>query len=117
LKLKQKILFQNLSSVSVSSLSDELFVLHTESENKSGQPVKSDWIYVAEHVIELLVHLSTVNNSTSINFADNNTIACNVSTTKQVHIDFDTVAQSTTSGQVIRKASKQRLSVIVPLQG
>jgi myosin-1 len=110
-KLKQKIPFCNLTNVSVSSLSDGVFVLHTDTETSSGKHTKTDWIYVAEHVIELLVYLCTVYDKSKLVFADNNTIACNVTTNKQVHIDFGT---GPTTSQVVKRASRQRLSVIVP---
>jgi len=115
-KLKQKIAFSTLSGVSLSPLSDELFVLHTDTDTNSGKHVKSDWIFVADSVIELLVFLCSVKPNTNLTFADNNTIACNVSATKQVHIDFDTTpTAAAAASQMIRKASKQRLSVMVPM--
>lgn len=111
-RLKLRVPFSNLTSVSVSSLNDGFFLLHTDTTDNSGKHVIADWIYEADYVIELLTYLS-ITCDKQVLFADN-TIACNVTNNKQVHIDFDTGPTYQVSRRRTPGSSQQRLSVIVP---
>nr|XP_033777293.1 unconventional myosin-Ic isoform X1 [Geotrypetes seraphini] len=105
-KLKQRIDFAKLKGISVSSLSDSLFVLHVHCDDNRQ---KGDVLLQSDHVIETLTKIAmsaekvnNVNiNQSSIKFA--------VGSGKEGIIDF-------TSGSelLIAKAKNGHLSVVAP---
>ncbi|XP_056127040.1 myosin Ic, paralog b isoform X1 [Rhinichthys klamathensis goyatoka] len=105
-KLKQRIDYSSLKGISVSSLSDGMFVLHVACEDNKQ---KGDVVLQNEHVIETLTKVAIcADKINSINI-NQGSITFNVAQGKEGIIDF-------TSGSelLIAKAKDGHLSVIAP---
>lgn len=105
-KLKQRIDYSSLKGISVSSLSDGMFVLHVACEDNKQ---KGDVVLQNEHVIETLTKVAIcADKINSINI-NQGSIKFNVAQGKEGIIDF-------TSGSelLIAKAKDGHLSVIAP---
>uniref|UniRef100_A0A4W3ITL5 Myosin Ic, paralog b n=1 Tax=Callorhinchus milii TaxID=7868 RepID=A0A4W3ITL5_CALMI len=103
-KLKQRIDYNNLRGISVSSLSDGLFVLHVPCEDNKQ---KGDVVLQSDHVIETLTKLAmTADKVNNINIIQGS-IKFTVGQGKEGIIDF-------TSGSelIISKAKNGHLSVV-----
>ncbi|XP_016133748.1 unconventional myosin-Ic-like [Sinocyclocheilus grahami] len=105
-KLKQRIDYSSLKGISVSSLSDGMFVLHVACEDNKQ---KGDVVLQSEHVIETLTKVAIcADKMNSINI-NQGSIKFNVAQGKEGIIDF-------TSGSelLIAKAKNGHLSVTAP---
>uniref|UniRef100_A0A671NAB0 Unconventional myosin-Ic n=1 Tax=Sinocyclocheilus anshuiensis TaxID=1608454 RepID=A0A671NAB0_9TELE len=105
-KLKQRIDYSSLKGISVSSLSDGMFVLHVACEDNKQ---KGDVVLQSEHVIEALTKVAIcAEKMNSINI-NQGSIKFNVAQGKEGIIDF-------TSGSelLIAKAKNGHLSVTAP---
>ncbi|XP_072445298.1 unconventional myosin-Ic-like [Chiloscyllium punctatum] len=105
-KLKQKIDYVNLNGISVSSLSDGLFVLHVPCEDNKQ---KGDVVLRSDHVIETLTKLAiAADKASSINI-NQGSIKFTIKHGKEGIIDF-------TSGSelIISKSKNGHLSVVAP---
>uniref|UniRef100_A0A672PVI2 Unconventional myosin-Ic-like n=1 Tax=Sinocyclocheilus grahami TaxID=75366 RepID=A0A672PVI2_SINGR len=103
-KLKQRIDYSSLKGISVSSLSDGMFVLHVACEDNKQ---KGDVVLQSEHVIETLTKVAIcADKMNSINI-NQGSIKFNVAQGKEGIIDF-------TSGSelLIAKAKNGHLSVV-----
>ncbi|XP_029470435.1 unconventional myosin-Ic isoform X2 [Rhinatrema bivittatum] len=105
-KLKQRIDFANLTGISVSSLSDSLFVLHVHCEDNRQ---KGDVVLQSDHVIETLTKIAM--NAERINNININqsSIKFTAGVGKEGIIDF-----TAGSELVIAKAKNGHLSVVAP---
>nr|XP_014350501.1 PREDICTED: unconventional myosin-Ic [Latimeria chalumnae] len=105
-KVKQRIDYSSLKGISVSSLSDGLFVLHVPCE---GSKQKGDVVLQSDHVIETLTKVAmSAERVHNINI-NQGSIKFTVGQGKEGTIDF-------TSGSelVIAKAKNGHLSVVAP---
>ncbi|XP_078061020.1 unconventional myosin-Ic-like, partial [Mustelus asterias] len=105
-KLKQKIDYTNLNGISVSSLSDGLFVLHVPCEDNKQ---KGDVVLRSDHVIETLTKLAMEADKVNNININQGSIKFTIKHGKEGIIDF-------TSGSelIISKAKNGHLSVVAP---
>jgi myosin-1 len=104
-KLKDRITFQQLQGLSVTSLTDGLLVLRTPSEIKKE---KGDLILNCDYVIEAVVNIiSTCNNKSLLKIETGGSIPHNIASGKQGMIE----ASSGTS-PIISKGKNGHLVVI-----
>ncbi|XP_041054335.1 unconventional myosin-Ic-like [Carcharodon carcharias] len=105
-KLKQKIDYTNLNGISVSSLSDGLFVLHVPCEDNKQ---KGDVVLRSDHVIETLTKLAMEADKVNNININQGSIKFTIRHGKEGIIDF-------TSGSelIISKAKNGHLSVVAP---
>ncbi|XP_040194327.1 unconventional myosin-Ic isoform X1 [Rana temporaria] len=105
-KMKQRIDYANLTGISVSSLSDNLFVLHVKCEDNKQ---KGDAILQSDHVIETLTKVAiTAEKINNINI-NQGSIKFTVGPGKEGIIDF-----TAGSELLIAKAKNGHLSVVAP---
>ncbi|XP_068126384.1 unconventional myosin-Ic isoform X3 [Hyperolius riggenbachi] len=105
-KMKQRIDYANLTGISVSSLSDNLFVLHIKCEDNKQ---KGDVVLQSDHVIETLTKLAiTAEKINNINI-NQGSIKFEVGPGKEGIIDF-----TAGSELLIAKAKNGHLSVVAP---
>ncbi|KAG8450754.1 hypothetical protein GDO86_003141 [Hymenochirus boettgeri] len=105
-KLKQRIDYANLSGISVSSLSDNLFVLHVKCDDNKQ---KGDVVLQSDHVIETLTKISiTAEKIHNINIIQGS-IKYTGGHGKEGIIDF-----TPGSELLIAKAKNGHLSVVAP---
>lgn len=105
-KMKQRIDYVNLTGISVSSLSDNLFVLHVKCEDNKQ---KGDAILQSDHVIETLTKVAiTAEKINNINI-NQGSIKFTVGPGKEGIIDF-----TAGSELLIAKAKNGHLSVVAP---
>ncbi|XP_060704264.1 unconventional myosin-Ic-like isoform X1 [Hemiscyllium ocellatum] len=105
-KLKQKIDYVNLNGISVSSLSDGLFVLHVPCEDNKQ---KGDVVLRSDHVIETLTKLAMAADKANRININQGSIKFTIKHGKEGIIDF-------TSGSelIISKSKNGHLSVVAP---
>ncbi|KAG8590231.1 hypothetical protein GDO81_006687 [Engystomops pustulosus] len=105
-KLKQRIDYANLTGISVSSLSDNLFVLHVKCEDNKQ---KGDVVLQSDHVIETLTKLAIVAEKFNNININQGSIKFTVGQGKEGIIDF-----TAGSELLIAKAKNGHLSVVAP---
>lgn len=105
-KLKQRIDYANLTGISVSSLSDNLFVLHVKCEDNKQ---KGDVVLQSDHVIETLTKLAIVAEKFNNININQGSIKFTVGQGKEGIIDF-----TPGSELLIAKAKNGHLSVVAP---
>ncbi|XP_061461437.1 unconventional myosin-Ic isoform X2 [Rhineura floridana] len=105
-KIKQRIDYGNLSGISVSSLSDSLFVLHVVREDNKQ---KGDVVLQSDFVIETLTKIAICANKVNSVNINQGSIKFTVGQGKEGTIDF-------TSGSelLIAKAKNGHLAVVAP---
>ncbi|XP_075445447.1 unconventional myosin-Ic isoform X3 [Ascaphus truei] len=105
-KFKQRIDYANLTGISVSSLSDNLFVLHVKCDDNKQ---KGDVVLQSDHVIETLTKIAIAAEKIYNININQGSITFTVGQGKEGIIDF-------TSGSelLIAKAKNGHLSVIAP---
>lgn len=105
-KVKQTIDYTNLRGISVSSLSDGLFVLHVPCEDNRQ---KGDLVLRSDHVIETLTKLAIESDKVDSVNINQGSIKFTIKQGKEGIIDF-------TSGSelIISKAKNGHLSVVAP---
>ncbi|XP_072909096.1 LOW QUALITY PROTEIN: unconventional myosin-Ic-like [Hemitrygon akajei] len=105
-KLKQTIDYSKLKGISVSSLSDGLFVLHVPCEDNRQ---KGDLVLRSDHVIETLTKLAIESDKVNSVNVNQGSIKFTIKQGKEGIIDF-------TSGSelIISKAKNGHLSVVAP---
>ncbi|CAB1316315.1 unnamed protein product, partial [Coregonus sp. 'balchen'] len=106
-KLKQKIDYAALRSISVSSLSDGFMVLHVPSEDNKQ---KSDVVLQCDHVIEVVTKLATMADKKNKVNISQDSITFAVARGKEGVIDF-------TSGPELKVAKGKKGHLLVVSQG
>ncbi|XP_077396310.1 unconventional myosin-Ic-like isoform X3 [Festucalex cinctus] len=105
-KLKQRIDYDALKGISVSSLSDGLFVLHVPSDDNKQ---KGDVVLQSDHVIETLTKISICANKVNSININQGSIKFAVGQGKEGFIDF-----TPGSELLVAKAKNGHLSVTAP---
>ncbi|KAM9319265.1 unconventional myosin-Ic [Gastrophryne carolinensis] len=105
-KMKQRIDYGNLTGISVSSLSDNLFVIHVKCEDNKQ---KGDVVLQSDHVIETLTKLAITSEKINNININQGSIKFTVGQGKEGIIDF-----TPGSELLIAKAKNGHLSVVAP---
>ncbi|XP_077150565.1 unconventional myosin-Ic isoform X1 [Ranitomeya variabilis] len=105
-KIKQRIDYANLTGISVSSLSDNLFVLHVKCEDNKQ---KGDVVLQSDHVIETITKLAIIAEKYNNININQGSIKFTVGQGKEGIIDF-----TPGSELLIAKAKNGHLSVVAP---
>ncbi|XP_056297946.1 unconventional myosin-Ic-like isoform X1 [Pseudoliparis swirei] len=105
-KLKQRIDYASLKGISVSSLSDGLFVLHVLSEDNKQ---KGDVVLQSDHIIETLTKIAICSDKISNININQGSITYTVGQGKEGTIDF-----TPGSELLVAKAKNGHLSVTAP---
>ncbi|XP_061923890.1 unconventional myosin-Ic-like isoform X1 [Entelurus aequoreus] len=105
-KLKQRIDYDTLKGISVSSLSDGLFVLHVPSDDNKQ---KGDVVLQSDHVIETLTKIAICGNKVNSININQGSITFTVGQGKEGCIDF-----TPGSELLVAKAKNGHLSVTAP---
>ncbi|XP_043910277.1 unconventional myosin-Ic isoform X1 [Protopterus annectens] len=105
-KIKQRIEYSNLKGVSVSSLSDGIFVIHVNCEDNKQ---KGDVVLQSDHLIETLTKIALCADKVNNININQGSITFTVGQGKEGVIDF-----SPGSELIISKAKNGHLSVVAP---
>lgn len=105
-KIKEKVIHTELKGISVSSLNDNIFILHTSCEQKD----KGDWILTSSYVIETVTNIFMTTNTTDKLHIEQSSITHSLPKDKEGTITFSKGEQL-----LITKGKSGNLEVFAPL--